>query len=304
MEKAITKEILRKVRRIEVRTRRMVDNSLAGSYHSVFKGQGMNFDEVREYVPGDEIRSIDWNVTARTGVPHVKKFTEERELTIILMIDISGSGGFGSGDQSKREMMAELGSVLAFSAVRNNDKVGLILFSDFVELFIPPDKGRKHILRVIREILFFQPKNKGTDISEALNFVNRVAKRKCVTFLLSDFCLPGDFDDSLAALRPKLLVTGRRHDLITVSVTDPREQELPDVGHITLEDAETGEQLVLNTADPQTRQAYTHLALDRAERFAHTVRSAGLDLLQLSTDRPYIMPLMGFFKARERRMGR
>ncbi|MCI5126821.1 MAG: hypothetical protein D3925_20655, partial [Candidatus Electrothrix sp. AR5] len=151
---------------------------------------------------------------------------------------------------------------------------------------------------------YFQPKNKGTDISQALNFVNRVAKRKCVTFLLSDFCLPGDFDDSLAALRPKLLVTGRRHDLITVSVTDPREQELPDVGHITLEDAETGEQLVLNTADPQTRQAYAHLALDRTERFAHTVRSAGLDLLQLSTDRPYIMPLMGFFKARERRMGR
>lgn len=304
MEKAITKEILKKVRRVEVRTRRMVDDTLAGSYHSVFKGQGMNFDEVREYVPGDEIRSIDWNVTARTGIPHVKKFTEERELTIMLMIDISGSGGFGSREQSKREMMAELGSVLAFSAVRNNDKVGLILFSDFVELFIPPNKGRKHILRVIREILFFQPKKKGTNITEALNFVNRVARRKCVTFLLSDFCLPGDFDDALAALQPKLLVTGRRHDLITVSVTDPREQELPDVGRITLEDAETGEQLVLNTTDPGTRQAYRNLALERAERFAHTVRSAGLDLLELSTDRPYIGPLMGFFKARERRMGR
>jgi uncharacterized protein (DUF58 family) len=200
--------------------------------------------------------------------------------------------------------MAELGSVLAFSAVRNNDKVGLVLFSDFVELYIPPDKGRKHILRVIREILFFQPRGKGTKIAEALDFVNRVAKRKCVTFLLSDFCLPGDFEDSLAALRPKLQVTGRRHDLITVSVTDPREQELPDVGRITLEDAETGEQIILNTADAWTRQAYADLAADRAERFAHTVRSAGIDLLQLSTDTPYLAALMGFFKARKRRLAR
>ncbi|XOF34325.1 MAG: DUF58 domain-containing protein [Candidatus Electrothrix sp. YB6] len=304
MEKTITKEILKKVRRIEVRTRRMVDDTLAGSYHSVFKGQGMNFDEVREYVPGDEIRSIDWNVTARTGVPHVKKFAEERELTIMLMIDISGSGGFGSGEQSKREMMAELGSVLAFSAVRNNDKVGLVLFSDFVELFVPPDKGRKHILRVIREILFFQPQGKGTKINEALDFVNRVAKSKCVTFLLSDFCLPGDFDDALEAIRPKLRITGRRHDLIAVSVTDTRERELPNVGEITLEDAETGEQIVLNTADPWTRQAYANLAGDRAERFAHTVRSAGIDLLRLSTDTPYLAPLMGFFRSRKRRLAR
>ena len=304
MEKTVTKEILKKVRRIEVRTRRMVDDTLAGSYHSVFKGRGMNFDEVREYVPGDEIRTIDWNVTARTGVPHIKKFTEERELTIILMIDISGSGSFGSGDQSKREMMAELGSVLAFSAVRNNDKVGLVLFSDFVELFIPPAKGRSHILRVIREILFFQPKGRGTDIANALDFVNRVARRKCVTFLISDFCLPGDFDDSLAAIRPKLQITGRRHDLITVSVTDPREEQLPDVGRITLEDAETGEQIILNTADAWTRQAYSNLAADRKKHFAHTVRSSGIDLLELSTDRPYITALMGFFSSRKKRLAR
>ncbi|MCI5147502.1 MAG: VWA domain-containing protein, partial [Candidatus Electrothrix sp. AR3] len=203
-----------------------------------------------------------------------------------------------------REMMAELGSVLAFSAVRNNDKVGLVLFSDFVELFIPPDKGRSHILRVIREILFFQPQSKGTNIGEALDFVNRVAKRKCVTFLLSDFCLPEDFADSLEAIRPKLQITGRRHDLITVSITDPREQELPDVGRITLEDAETGEQVVLNTADAWTRQAYANLAAERAERFAHTVRSAGIDLLQLSTDKPYLSPLMGFFSSRKRRIAR
>jgi uncharacterized protein (DUF58 family) len=304
MEKTITREILKKVRQIEVRTRRMVDDTLAGSYHSVFKGRGMNFDEVREYVPGDEIRTIDWNVTARTGVPHIKKFTEERELTIMLMIDISGSGGFGSGNQSKREMMAELGSVLAFSAVRNNDKVGLILFSDFVELFIPPAKGRSHILRVIREILFFQPRGKGTDIGEALDFVNRVIKRKCVTFLISDFCLPGDFNDSLQQIRPKLQITGRRHDLITVSITDPREHELPDVGWITLEDAETGEQVIMNTADSWTRQAYANLADDRMQQFTRTVRSAGIDLLELSSDKPYLSSLMGFFSARRRRITR
>jgi len=304
MEKTLTKEILKKVRRIEVRTRRMVDDTLAGSYHSVFKGRGMNFDEVREYVPGDEIRTIDWNVTARTGVPHVKKFTEERELTIMLMIDISGSGGFGSGPQSKREMMAELGSVLAFSAVRNNDKVGLILFSDFVELFIPPAKGRSHILRVIREILFFQPRGRGTDISEALDFVNRVSKRKCVTFLISDFCLPDDFADSLEQIRPKLLITRRRHDLITVMVSDPRERELPDVGWITLEDAETGEQIMVNTADTWTRQAYKNLAEDRLQQFTRTIHSAGIDLLELSTDQPYLAPLTGFFRARKRRISR
>ncbi len=304
MEKTITKEILKKVRHIEVRTRRMVDDTLAGSYHSVFKGQGMNFDEVREYVPGDEIRTIDWNVTARTGVPHIKKFTEERELTIMLMIDISGSGNFGSGNQSKREMMAELGSVFAFSAVRNNDKVGLVLFSDFVELYMPPAKGRSHILRVIREILFFQPGGKGTDIGNALDFVNRVAKRKCVTFLISDFCLPDDFDDSLNLIRPKLQITGRRHDLITVSVTDPREEELPDVGSITLEDAETGEQIILNTADASTRQAYSNLAADRKSKFAHTVRSSGIDLLELSTDTPYLGALMGFFSSRKKRITR
>ena len=304
MEKTITREILKKVRQIEVRTRRMVDDTLAGSYHSVFKGRGMNFDEVREYVPGDEIRTIDWNVTARTGIPHVKKFTEERELTIMLMIDISGSGSFGSKEQSKREMMAELGSVLAFSAVRNNDKVGLILFSDFVELFIPPAKGRSHILRVIREILFFQPRGRGTDIGEALDFVNRVTKRKCVTFLLSDFCLPGDFSDALDQLRPKLQITGRRHDLITVSVTDPREQQLPDVGWITLEDAETGEQVILNTGDAWTQKAYAGLAEDRHSQFTRTVRSAGIDLLELSTDRPYLSPLIGFFSSRKKRLAR
>ena len=304
MDKELTKKILKKVRQIEVRTRRLVDDTLAGSYHSVFKGRGMNFDEVREYVAGDEIRTIDWNVTARTGVPHVKKFTEERELTILLMIDVSDSGLFGSGLQSKRELMAELGSVLAFSAVRNNDKVGLILFSDFVELYIPPKKGRSHILRVIREILFFQPEGQGTDIGEALDFVNRVSKRKCVTFLLSDFCLSGDYTDSLTALSPKLQITGRRHDLIAVSVTDPREHTLPKVGWITLEDAETGEQIQLNTNDEWTRNAYANLAADQREQFQKTVRKSGIDLLELSTESSYVSALIGFFRSRKRRLAR
>ncbi len=304
MDDRITKDILRKVRQVEVRTRRLVDDSLAGSYHSVFKGRGMNFDEVREYVPGDEIRTIDWNVTARTGTPHVKKFTEERELTILLAIDISGSGRFGSGRWSKREMMAELGSVLAFSAVRNDDKVGLVLFSDFVELYIPPGKGHSHILRVIREILFFQPAGRGTDISGALDFINRVTRRKCVVFLISDFRLPGDFTAALETIRPKLRITGRRHDLIAVSVTDPREHRLPDVGWITLEDAETGEQVAVNTSDRSLRRAYEQQTNEQEQQLHHMVRGAGIDLLALSTDGSYITPLLRFFGSRRRRMSR
>jgi len=304
MEEQITKEILKKVRQVEVRTSRLVNDTLAGSYHSVFKGRGMNFDEVREYVPGDEIRTIDWNVTARTGIPHIKKFTEERELTIILMIDISGSGDFGSAGSSKREMMAEIGSVLAFSAVRNNDKVGLVLFSDFVELYIPPKKGRSHILRLIREILFFQPQGRKTDLIVPLDFINGVAKRKCVTFLISDFCLPGDFDENLASLQPKLQVSNRRHDLISMIISDPREHTLPDVGWLTIEDAESGEQVELNTSDPAVRKGYAELATDRKRRLHRAIRSSGVDLLDLSTDQPYIPPLLNFFGRRKRRLNR
>lgn len=301
METQITKEILKKVRQVEVRTNRLVNDTLAGNYHSVFKGRGMNFDEVREYVPGDDIRAIDWNVTARTGVPHIKKFTEERELTIMLMIDISGSGEFGSGPRSKREMMAELGSILAFSARRNNDRVGLILFSDFVELYIPPQKGRSHILRVIREILFFQPQGTKTDLFLPLDFINRVAKRRCVTFLISDFCLPGVFEETLGRLQPKLQITNRRHDLISMIVSDPREHQLPDVGWLTLEDAESGEQVEVNTSDPAIRRGYAELALSRQKSVRRAIRSAGLDLLDLSTDQPYLPALFNFFKSRQRR---
>ena len=301
METQISKEILKKVRQVEVRTSRLVNDTLAGNYHSVFKGRGMNFDEVREYVPGDDIRAIDWNVTARTGIPHIKKFTEERELTIMLIIDISSSGEFGSGATSKREMMAELGSILAFSARRNNDRVGLILFTDFVELYIPPKKGRSHILRVIREILFFQPQGTKTDLLIPLDFINRVAKRRCVTFLLSDFCLPGAFEEALNRLQLKLQITNRRHDLISMIVSDPREHQLPDVGWLTLEDAESGEQVEVNTSDPAIRRGYAELAASQQKRLRRAIRSAGLDLLDLSTDQPYIPALLNFFKARQRR---
>jgi uncharacterized protein (DUF58 family) len=301
MDTSPTKEILRKVRQIEVHTSRLVDDSLAGNYHSVFKGRGMNFEEVREYVPGDDIRTIDWNVTARTSIPHVKKFTEERELTIMLMIDISGSNDFGSAEGSKRELMAELGSILAFSAVKNNDKVGLLLFTDFPELYIPPNKGRGHILRIIREILYFQPTGRQTNIPMALDFTNRVMKRKCVAFLISDFCLPGDFATGLKLLQPKLQVSGRRHDLIAIAVTDPHETTLPDVGWLTLEDGETGEQIVINTGDPQVRFQFTQEAESRRRQFDKTIFSANLDLLHIRTDQPYLPALLAFFQKRRQR---
>ncbi|BHH85664.1 DUF58 domain-containing protein [Desulforhopalus sp. 52FAK] len=301
MDTQLTRDILKKVRQIEVRTNRLVNDSLAGSYQSVFKGRGMNFDEVREYVPGDDIRTIDWNVTARTGVPHIKKFTEERELTIMLMIDISGSGEFGSSASSKRELMAEIGSVLAFSAVRNNDKVGLVLFTDSPELYIPPKKGRGHILRIIREILYFKPKGVKTDVKGVLDFVNRVMKRKCVSFLISDFALPGVFEEEVKLLQPKLQITNRRHDLISLIVTDPREYELPDVGWITLEDAESGAQVEVNTSDPEVREEYRAIAAAREKIVHKSMRLAGIDLLDLRTDRSYLPPLLSFFRDRKKR---
>ncbi len=302
MKNGVGKDILKKVRQIEVRTNRLVNDSIAGDYHSVFKGRGMNFDEVREYVPGDDIRTIDWNVTARTGILHVKKFVEERELTIMLMIDISGSGEFGSVDGSKREMMAELGSVLAFSAVRNNDKVGLVLFTDFIELYIPPQKGRSHILRVIREILFFQPDRKETDLTIPIDFINRVIRRKCVAFLISDFCINEDYDENLDQLARKLQIGNKHHDLISLIISDPREFQLPDVGWITIEDAESGHQVELNTSDAAVRRGYHEIASERRSQLHHAIRSAGVDVLDLSTEVPYLPSLLGFFGARKRRM--
>jgi uncharacterized protein (DUF58 family) len=301
MDAQKTREILRKVRQIEIRTRRLVDSSMGGEYHSVFKGRGMDFDEVREYIPGDEVRTIDWNVTARSGRPFVKKFTEERELTILLLVDVSASGNFGSTSQSKREMAAELASVLAFSAINNSDKVGLILFSDQIEQYIPPKKGRRHVLRVVREILYFEPQRRGTDIVQALDFANRVLQRRAVTFLISDFQTTGDQSRALATLQKAIRLTRTRHDLVALHIQDRREHELPDVGLLAIEDAETGELLELSTSNPKVRARFAELSRRNVESLRRMLNAEAVDSLELETGESYVPPLMQFFKTRERR---
>lgn len=296
-------EILRRVRRLEVRTSRLADDTLAGRYASVFKGRGMDFDRVRNYVPGDDVRAIDWNVTARTGDPYIKLFTEERELTILLLIDISGSSDFGSAIDSKRELSAEAAGVLAASAIRNRDKVGLVLFSDAVELYIPPAKGRRHVLRLIREALFFQPARRGTNIGAALDFANQVISRRAIVFLVSDFCPGTPFDDRLAALRKKLTITNKHHDVIAVAVTDPLEADLPDVGRLCIEDAETGEVVELNTSLPHVRQAYRDQSQERRARTSATIRSTGVDLLEFNNGSNWLPALVNFFRQRRHRAG-
>ena len=294
------RDILKKIRHVELKTRGLVAATFAGQYRSVFKGRGMNFEEVREYAPGDEVRTIDWNVTARFGEMHgnafVKKFTEERELTVMLLVDVSASGKFGGIELSKRELAAEVASVLAFSATRNNDKVGLLLFSDHVELYIPPKKGRPHALRIIREILYFEPKGRGTLPGPALDYLNRVITRRAVVFMVSDFQTEA-FDRELA-------VTSRRHDLVAIPVIDPREKELPDVGTVTLEDSETGEQIQINTSSRATRDAYAHLADKRRADLNKMLRRHGIDSIELQTDSDYIPALRAFFRTRERRLAR
>lgn len=302
-DEARAAEILGRVRRMEVRTNRLVDDSLAGRYASVFKGRGMDFDRVRNYVPGDDVRTIDWNVTARTGEAHVKLFTEERELTILLVIDVSASSDFGSVVDSKRELAAEAAGVLAASAIRNRDKVGLILFSDTVELYIPPGKGRIHIMRLIREALFFQPEQRGTDIGKALDFANQVTHRKSVIFLVSDFCLGSPFEPKLRELRNKLQVTNRRHDVIAVSVTDPREETLPDVGRICIEDAESGEVVEIDTGSAKVREAFERQSRQRRELTATRIRSLGVDLMEFINGENWMPALMGFFRNRRQRSG-
>lgn len=296
-----TKTIMSGMRQLEIRTRRMVNDSLAGEYHSVFKGRGMDFDEVREYSPGDEVRTIDWNVTARAGRPFVKKFTEERELTILLMVDISASGNFGSADMSKRDLAAELASVLAFSAIHNSDKVGLLLYTDRIERYLPPKKGRRHVLRVVRDILYHEPQGRRTDSVKALDVANHVLHRRAIVFLISDFQSPGDPARERADLRRAMRQTNRRHDLIAVQVADPREKVLPNVGVVALEDAETGEIIELDTASASVRKRFSELALERAKRLVNDFRSEGVDTLELSTGAPYMAALQRFFKTRERR---
>jgi uncharacterized protein (DUF58 family) len=287
-------EILKKIRTLEIKTRGLVETAFAGDYHSVFKGRGMNFEDVREYQPGDEIRTIDWNVTARLGTAYVKKFTEERELTVILVVDVSASGNFGSTIQSKRELAAEVACLLAFSAIRNNDKVGLILFTDRVELFIPPKKGRSHTLRLIREILFFEPQGRGTEPALALDYLNNIVTRRAVVFFISDFQAP-DFSRALA-------VSGRRHDFIAFYIRDEREKVLPNIGIITLEDAETGEQIEINTADRGTRGRFTDLASEHETDLARTLRRNNIDAIALQTGKDYLPALRSFFKQRVRRL--
>lgn len=287
------KEILKKIRRIELRTRRLVNSMFAGQYHSVFKGRGMNFEEVREYAPGDEIRSIDWNVTARMNAPYIKKYTEERELTVMLLVDVSASGMFGSVELSKRELAAEVASILAFSAINNNDKVGLILFTDRIELFIPPKKGRLHTLRLIREMLYFEPVGCGTDLAGALDYLNLVVSRRSVVFMISDFLAP-DFTKALT-------VTSKRHDLVAMPVIDKGESELPNVGIVTLEDAETGAQIDVNTSSKAVRRALQEINADRLADLEYLLRSRRVDIVRLSTSEDYLIQLRNFFELRERR---
>jgi uncharacterized protein (DUF58 family) len=313
----IPREILKKIRQIELRTNRIVTETLAGAYHSVFKGQGMNFDEVREYQPGDEVRTIDWNVTARMNHPFVKKFVEERELTLMLLVDVSGSGLFGSRDQSKRELAAEIASVLAFSAIRNNDKVGLILFTDEVEKFIPPRKGRSHVLRVIREVLFYEPERRGTDLNEALEFMMRVTPHRAIAVVISDFIgsPAAPRGKSQRRLAPQLMLleslaqasftmlrqANRRHDVVAVQIADPRELELPALGRLVLEDAETGEIVEVSTGDARKRAAFADRQAKAQADLARVFRTAGIDSIQLRTDQPYTVTLGKFFETRERR---
>lgn len=289
----IPKETLKKIRRIQITTSRMVTDVFAGHYHSVFKGQGMEFEEVREYQPGDDIRSIDWNVTARTGHPFVKKFREERELTIMLLLDMSASSYFGTVNKLKSQVAAELCSVLAMSAIKNNDKVGLIAFTDKIEKFVPPRKGLSHVMRIVREAIFFKPEGRGTDIPAALEYLNRTTSRRTVTFFISDF-FAEDYKRPLA-------VANKRHDIIAVSVTDPREIEMPDIGIVQLEDAETGRSFLIDTSSFSVRKKYNSDAVSMHAQRDLTFRSVNVDHINIRTDEPYTGALYKFFKMRERR---
>ena len=289
----IPKELAKQIRYIQIRTSKAVNDVLAGQYESVFKGRGMAFEEVREYLPGDEIRSIDWNVTARMGHPYVKRFVEERELTVFFLVDLSASGAFGSVRRMKNEVAAELAALLAFAAVKNNDKVGLIVFTDVVEMFIPPKKGTTHILRLIRELLYFQPRQTQTDIARGLDYLGRVTHKRAVVFLISDFLGAG--------YETRMRTLGKRHDLIAVSVTDPREVRMPNVGILDLEDAETGEIVTLDTSSAAVRRRYELLGQDRAERLDETFTAMGVDHIAIQTDTDYVREIVRFFRIRERR---
>jgi uncharacterized protein (DUF58 family) len=290
---SLPKEILSKVRQIEIRTKRLVNDLFGGEYHSTFKGLGMEFDEVREYQPGDDVRAIDWNVTARTGFPHIKKFKEERELTVMFVVDASSSGYFGTHERFKSEIAAELCAVLAFSAIKNNDKVGMVIFTDRIEKYIPPKKGRGHVLRLIREILYFEPEGHGTDIGMALEYFTRVTKRKSVAFLVSDF-MDADYEKPLR-------IVGRKHDLVAMKISDRRELEFEPAGILELEDTETGEVFMADTSSKAFLRKFADKMQSDNYELKKSFESYNIDFIQIETDQDYIIPLMKFFKGREKR---
>jgi len=285
-----TSALLKKVRKIEIKTKGLSNHIFAGEYHTAFKGKGMAFSEVREYQPGDDIRSIDWNVTARYNAPFVKVFEEEREMTVMLLIDVSASGNFGTQEQFKRELATELSAILAFSAIKNNDKVGVIFFTDKVEQFIPPKKGKSHILRIIREVLAFQPTGKGTDIAGALEYFNSVIKKRSICFILSDF-MSKEFD------RP-LKIASKKHDLVALRIHDSREDILPNVGLVPMQDAETEEMIFVDTSSKKVRDNFAKNRLQATEKLRKLFPASGVDLIDITTGTDYVKPLMNFFKTR------
>ena len=289
----IPKEILKKVKRIEIQTRGLVNDVFSGEYHSVFRGRGMEFSEVREYQIGDDIRTIDWNVSARIGRPFVKVFEEERELTLMLLVDVSSSGNFGTVTQMKGELAIEICALLAFSAIKNNDKVGLIIFTDRIEKFVPPKKGKAHVLRVLRELLYHEPQGKGTDIKLALEYLSRVINRRAVVFLASDF-ISEDYKKAMQ-------IANKRHDLVAITITDPRERALPNVGAIELEDAETGEIILIDTADSSVRERFSAETSEIRRERDKLLRSMNIDTIDIHTDVSYVEPLIRFFRMRAKR---
>jgi len=296
----IPKELFKKIRQIEITTTRMVSDIFAGQYHSVFKGQGMEFDEVREYQFGDDTRRIDWNVTARTGKPHIKKFVEERELSVMILVDASKSCQFGSKQQLKSSLAAEIAAVFAFSAIKNNDKVGLIIFTDRIEKFIPPRKGSSHVLRVIREILYFKPEGVQTNISLALDYLNKITLHRTVAFLISDFLDIGK-TQSKEDVQKALLITNRKHDLIAVTLNDPREEELVNCGLVEIEDAETGKRRLIDTSSPWVRRDFKDSSVEYKNWRKTLFQSTGIDHIDIDTHLPYESALIRFFKERKSR---
>ena len=304
-DQEFTREILRKVRQIEIKSNRLVSEVLSGSYQSAFKGQGMDFEEVREYQPGDEVRSIDWNVTAKMGLPFVKQYREERELTILLAVDISESTIFGSENRSKRERMAELSALLAFSAARNGDKVGLLLFAEEVEQYLPPAKGQKHVLRILREILFFENKTKGTNLNQGLRFINQVMRRRAVVFFLSDFTIPPaqkvEDENNEDLFYKEISSTKRKHDLICAQIQDPHEISLPEVGLTTIEDAESGEVITVDLSDKNFQKEYAAEINRRQSNFNGKLKRRGIETFKFSTTVEFDKALKEFFHLRKSR---